>query len=135
MNPRCILGRRLGRSALLLALAASLGGCRTWRPREGPVVDAVRARAARADRPARLTLRDGRELTLDSLAVRGDSVVGYTRERPPARVAVPLVDVVQVAERRVDAGETAANALTGVGLAAVAILVLALVFLRDYAEP
>ena len=134
MPPRRHVARH-ARAVLALALAATTAACTTWRPREGPVTDAVRAQAERAGRPARLTLRDGRELTLDSLAVRGDSAIGYTRRRPPERVAVPLADVVRVAERRVDAGETAAKGLTGVGIAGVALFVLALVFMRDYAEP
>ncbi|GJG86174.1 hypothetical protein tb265_13550 [Gemmatimonadetes bacterium T265] len=56
----------------------------------------------------RITVRDGRVLTLTALGISGDSVIGLRRGagRDPARVAVALTDVRAVEDRRVDPGRT-----------------------------
>jgi hypothetical protein len=91
-----------------LMLAGTLQGCTAWR--SGPVEPAMFA-AGKPPSEVRVTLVGGRRITLRSPALAGDSLVGieYTAPQPnhpPARVALPLAEVNEVAVKHTAAGRT-----------------------------
>ena len=110
------------RLTALAILSSALGGCVTWQGRSAQAV------VPRADAPqpargrVRVTLRDGRVLTLRDAALAGDSLVGRPDGGAPAgaRVAVAVADVRALAVRRVSVGRTV-GLLAGIAAAAGAV--------------
>ena len=88
----------------------------TWRP-------ARRALDERAGsepiRNARLTLRNGTEISLHDVTVRSDSVIGGAGARD--RRAFPAPDVVSIAQRELSVGR---SSIVVVGAVTVAFLVV-----------
>lgn len=116
----------------VLACAAALTACRTWRP-AGPasagaagaaesagVAGAVAAASGPEGRPVRLLPSRGAAVVLLAPRVERDSVVG-TDARLRARRAVALADVRGVEAWRVGAGTTLAGVAAGALLAAAAL--------------
>lgn len=113
------------------ALAYALQACTTWEPRTAPVPESLASVHPSARYPVRITLSDGRVLTLTALAVDADSLVGLRTDAPPgvsARVAVPVRAVRSVATRESDPSRTRAlvgGVIAGGAALGVGILLLA----------
>jgi hypothetical protein len=101
--------------ALLLPLAAALGGCTTWsrRPVSAPGDDRFFA-------AARVTPVHGEPILLDRVTVSHDGVVGRRHAPPHARVAFAAGEVRRVEARRADPMATAMVAVVPI-LAAVVL--------------
>jgi len=112
------LVRPLARRTLVASLLLTqLTACMTWRP-----VGGAREQQAGAEpiRHARLTLRNGAEISLHDVTVRSDSVIGFAGDARERR-AFPYADVAAVEQRELSIGRTAA--LVG-GAAVITFLVL-----------
>jgi hypothetical protein len=111
----------VGLSALMLA--STLEGCTAWHSR--PLEPAMFT-AEKPPSEVRVTLVGGRRITLGSPALSGDSLIGveynaYQPSNPPARVALPLAEVSEVAVRQGAPGRTTLLVLgIGVGVLLVA---------------
>jgi hypothetical protein len=105
----------LRRLALVVPLAASLGGCMTWsrQPAAAPGQDRFFA-------TARVTRGDGSVFVLDNVTVGRDSVVGRNDDAARSRIALPLAEVRSVEARR----ENALGTLALMALGAAAALAL-----------
>jgi hypothetical protein len=104
--------RRAICAALLLI---QLTACMTWRPVRGSLDQPVEP-----IRNARLTLRNGAELSLHDVTVRSDSVMGLAGDARVRR-AFPSADVASIERRELSIARTAA--VVG-GTAVLAFLVL-----------
>ena len=112
----------LCRTACAALLLTQLGACMTWRPVPGTQT------GAEPISRARLRTRNGTELFLHDVAVRGDSVIGYT-ESPRERRALLTADVASVDRRQLSVGRTTALV---VGVAALTTFVAAGLAVRDF---
>ena len=114
MRPLCRPFPR--RTLCAVLLLSQLTACMTWRP-------ARRALDERAGsepiRNARLTLRNGTEISLHDVTVRSDSVIGFAGARE--RRAFPAPDVVSIAQRELSVGR---SSIVVVGAVAIAFLVM-----------
>lgn len=104
------------RAVALLAAAAFLSGCHSWRAAGNPAADHLRDEGPRDVRVWRSSSDAPWEL--EDATVRGDSLVGSDGD---GRLrSVPLSDVRRVDVRRLDAGKTtllvAAGAVVGFGI-------------------
>jgi hypothetical protein len=111
--------RSVQRSVASVLLATLLGGCTSWRV-ETPSPAALGGNGHPAE--IRVEYSDGRSEVLYQPEVRGDSLIGKSRESVrQADRAVALVDVRRIATRHINAAGTA-GLLLGVG-AVIGIIV------------
>jgi len=114
MHPLVRLPRRALCAVLLLTQVTA---CMTWRPVRGTLDQQV---GGEPIGDARLTLRNGAELSLHDVTVRSDSVIGFLGDARERR-AIPFADVTAIARRELSVARTAG--VVG-GTAVVAFLVL-----------
>jgi hypothetical protein len=98
-------------------LLTQLTACMTWRPGRGTLDQQA---GAEPIRNARLTLRNGTEISLHDVSVRSDSVVGFAGGARERR-AFPTANVVSIAHRELSVGR---SSIVVVGAVVVAYLVL-----------
>ena len=113
-----LLCRPLPRRALCAVLLLSqLTACMTWRPARGALNQQT---GSEPIRNARLSLRNGTEISLHDVTVRSDSVIGFAGDARERR-AFPTPDVASIAQRELSVGR---SSIVVVGAVAIAFLVM-----------
>ena len=113
-----LLCRPLPRRALCAVLLLSqLTACMTWRPARGALNQQT---GSEPIRNARLSLRNGTEISLHDVTVRSDSVIGFAGDARERR-AFPSPDVASIAQRELSVGR---SSIVVVGAVAIAFLVM-----------
>jgi hypothetical protein len=112
--PRRSLPRR---SLCAVLLLSQLIACMTWRPARGAL---DRQAGSEPIRNARLTLRNGTQISLHDVSVRSDSVIGFAGDARERR-AFPTPDVVSIAQRELSVGR---SSIVVVGAVVIAFLVM-----------
>jgi hypothetical protein len=112
--PRRSLPRR---SLCAVLLLSQLIACMTWRPARGAL---DRQAGSEPIRNARLTLRNGTQISLHDVSVRSDSVIGFAGDARERR-AFPTPDVVSIAQRELSVGR---SSILVVGAVVIAFLVV-----------
>lgn len=107
----------LRRSLCAVLLLSQLTACMTWRPARGALDQQA---GSEPIRNARLTLRNGTEISLHDVTVRSDSVIGFAGDARERR-AFPTPDVVSIAQRELSVGR---SSIVVVGAVAIAFLVM-----------
>lgn len=110
--------RSLPRRALCaVLLLTQLTACMTWRPLREPREQQA---GEKPIRDARLTLRNGTEISLHDVTVRSDSVIGFAGDARERR-AFPSADVASIAQRKMS---VARSSILVVGAATLTFLIL-----------
>ena len=103
MSHPTALARRVNRLIRLAVLACCAGACSTWSSRYDVVPKPIYGSELSS---ARITLKDGRKLTVYHAQVQQDSLVGQIWRAGFEPITVPLQDVTGVQVRQIATGRT-----------------------------
>jgi len=107
---------RFSRVIAALFLVVYLTGCHSWH-----TTTIARAQLTAAS-PVRVTLADGRQLTLDDASIRDDSITGVAGD---LRTQLVASDVSIVEVREIDAGKTLGAIAVGLFVGPMLIMAIA----------